>query len=132
MKEIIKWNKRTKKENNIFENEYKIEYTDVTKHIEKKRFHIREIKKKKEGIFIQHVKNYHSYNALDFDINIFIYIHTHTCINVYIHEYTYFLTRFWAKYFYSHLILSFILFKNDCTLYIVCFFKGKRDTRIKL
>ena len=28
-------------------------------------------KKKKEGIFIQHVKNYHSYNALDFDINIF-------------------------------------------------------------
>lgn len=60
----------------------------------KKRFHIREIKKKKEGIFIQHVKNYYSYNALDFDINIFICTHTHTCVNVYIHEYTYLLTCF--------------------------------------
>lgn len=49
----------------------------------KKRFHIREIKKKKEDIFIQHVKNYHSYNALDFDINIFIYIHTHLHKRIY-------------------------------------------------
>lgn len=107
VKEIIKWNKRTKKENNLFENEYKIEYTDVTKHTEKKRFHIREIKKKKEDIFIQHVKNYHSYNALDFDINIFIYIHTHLHKRIYT----------WI-YIFSYSFLSEIfLISVDFTIY---------------
>lgn len=68
------------------------------------------------------MKDNHSYNILDFDINILL----HNIYNylLYIHIYTYFLIDL-MKYFHCHSFYHLFFLRNIYILSIICFLEKK-------